>query len=619
MFIARTVKIVIVLFCFLPIGLAHAGVPTNQLQDHPAPYLALHGSDPVAWQEWTADAVARARDENKILFVSVGYFACHWCHVMQAESYKDDTVAAVLNEHYVSVKVDRELEPALDRRLMDFAQRIIGRGGWPLNVFITPEGCPIYALLYAPRDHFLQTLTRLQEIWQSDPDRVRGMVAAEGQQGFPEPDPDLDVVAMQKIIDAAPGKMLVRADTFDGGFGEQTKFPSVSQLQFLLTRYSRDEDSGIKPQIREFLEQTLDSMANRGINDHLSGGFFRYSVDPGWEIPHFEKMLYDNAALAELYIRAGKVFQRDDYHQVAKQTLTFMRQTMWQQGALVASLSAVDDDGVEGGHYLWQQSQLKQILNDDEYRLVGAVWGLDRANELEAGNQPRWHQTLSSYAEASGATLVQLEVNLESARNKLLVARTKRSLPVDDKLLAGWNALALRAFTLAAKEYDDKSYLDTASQLNHFLSETLWDGQRLTRAMAKGEPHGTASIQDYAYVARALVDYASAFGSEEDYGLAASVARAGWEKFYRGNAWYRQDGSLLTPPAGSEVMEDGPTPSPAAILIGVSFEIATREQDSAWLERIRGAVNRGQENLASAPYWYVSHMGAIQTVIDSIE
>ncbi len=617
MFFSRFVVQIFVVFAFLTLsGHVTAAELANQLQDHPAPYLALHGDDPVAWQEWKAEAVDRAREENKILFVSVGYFACHWCHVMQRESYQDDAVAAALNANFISVKVDRELEPALDDRLMNFAQSILGRGGWPLNVFITPEGFPLFAMLYAPKAQFLETLNRLQTIWQDDPDRVRKLVAIEAKQNFPAPDPDLNIASLQQLIDAAPAKMLVRTDSMDGGFGEQTKFPSVVQLEFLLSQFSRNQDGEIKQQIKEFLELTLDAMANRGMHDHLTGGFFRYSVDPGWEIPHFEKMLYDNAGLAGLYMRAGAAFDRADYHQIAQRTLTFMQQHMWHQGALVASFSAVDDDGIEGGHYLWQRQQVKQVLNDEEYQLVAAVWGLDRVSELEAGNQPRWHQPLADYAEKSGVSLSQLEATLETARNKLLMARTNRSLPVDDKLLAGWNALALSAFVQAARQYDNDSFRQTADQLNQFLGETLWDGGNLTRALAKGERHGTASIQDYAYVVRGLLDYAELSGDEQDYGLAETLAKDGWKKFYANNAWYREDGSLLAPPVGSEVMEDGATPSPAGILMGASFEIAKRNKDSAWLEQIRGAVNRGQKILAGNPYWFVSQMAAMQTVID---
>ncbi|MBX2883889.1 MAG: DUF255 domain-containing protein [Granulosicoccus sp.] len=585
----------------------------NQLKDHPAPYLALHGDDPVAWQEWGTNAVERARQENKILFVSVGYFACHWCHVMQQESYQDDEVADFLNDQFISIKVDRELEPALDGRLMSFTQAILGRGGWPLNVFITPEGDPIYALLYAPRGQFMQVLERLNLFWEKDPDKVRELVQRERQRPVGFPSADWNVEELETLVARAPGKMLVRADLERGGFGDSSKFPSAPQMHFLLSEYERTGEKSVK----EFIEVTLDGMATQGMHDHLTGGFFRYTVDADWYIPHFEKMLYDNAALADLYLQAGRVFSRDDYLDVAKSTLQFMQQAMWLDGALVASFSAVDDDSVEGGHYLWQMDELKTLLTADELNLVSNVWGLDRAPELEAGTLPRWDETLADYATTHNASVKNVSSLLASAREKLITARSKRSLPVDDKLLAGWNGLALNTFANAYAQFGDDSLKQTAENLATFLTTQLWDGKELVRARAKGVVQGTASIEDYAHVANGLWTWGEITENAELSRIAEKIARIGWQKFYKNAAWFTEDGSLLAPPTGVAIMEDGAIASPAAVLIAVSDKIARAVEDQDWILTVKAEVNRGQRELASSPYWFSTQMLALRQVMDS--
>ena len=589
----------------------------NRLKNHPAPYLALHGDDPVAWQEWGEEVLNHAQKENKIILVSVGYFACHWCHVMQQESYQNQEVADILNEHFISVKVDRELEAALDNRLMGFAQRIIGRGGWPLNVFITPDGHPIYALLYAPKEQFQEVLLRLQTIWVNDAEKVRNVVAKEAIQRFPATDANLDKDRFREIVAQSLEKIMARADTLQGGFGEQNKFPSAPQLEFLLDQVAAGVDAELSTPIKAFLSQTLDAMATLGLNDHLSGGFFRYTVDPSWEVPHFEKMLYDNAQLATIFIKAGQLFDREDYHQVAQRTLDFMRQYMWLDDGLVASFSAVDDDSIEGGHYLWHRNQLPELLTDQELKLITEVWGLGRPSELEAGNHVRWHQSLDTYSQQNEIPVEEANTLLQSAAAKLLASRSKRSLPVDDKLLAGWNGLALKAFALAADSYKNTEYVETADALSALFVNELWNGKELVRAKVKDQIFGTASLEDYAYVAQGLWQW-SRLSDNQAYGdLAARIARVGWKKFYKNNAWHREAESLLAIPVGVDVMEEGgATPAPAAVLISVSAEIANAIADEEWIKYILTTLNRGERYLESNPFWYVSQLQALHTALN---
>ena len=350
----------------------------NQLKQHPSPYLALHGSDPTAWQEWNPQTIERARRENKLLFVSIGYFSCHWCHVMQRESYKNADIAKLLNERFIPVKVDRELNGALDAELQAFAEATRKQAGWPLNVFITPEGYPLYALLYAPPQEFLQTISRLDTRWQQESDKLK-QVAQSAAQEMPVAQeteakfaPQIGQIYRQRLVEDA----LAQADPFRGGFGTANKFPHAPQLAALL----EIQRQAPQPKLGEFLRLTFDQMASLGLYDHVGGGFFRYTTDPDWHIPHFEKMLYDNAQLASLYLQAAKDLKQPAYRDTAHATLDFMLADMWDQttGAFITSTSAIDTHDREGGVYLWDKAALKKLLTPAEFKLATRYWGLDR-------------------------------------------------------------------------------------------------------------------------------------------------------------------------------------------------------------------------------------------------
>jgi len=292
------IRVLIFLFILLPV-VGHAEY-TNTLKGNSSPYLAMHGNDPVKWQQWNSDTVARARKENKLLFVSIGYFACHWCHVMQKESYQATDIAKVLNSEFIPVKVDRELNPALDARMIEFVNRTRGYSGWPLNVFITPEGYPLFGLVYLPHDDFKALVEKLATYWQQD---SAGLIADAKLAASELAPADIDFTKtnLTDRVDLAGEQFvkrtLIEADQFMGGFGEQSKFPSVPRLDALLRQYKKNPDE----KLGKFLKTTLNSMQKYGLNDSLGGGFFRYTVDPQWRVPHFEKMLYDNALLASLY------------------------------------------------------------------------------------------------------------------------------------------------------------------------------------------------------------------------------------------------------------------------------------------------------------------------------
>ncbi|MEN8130606.1 MAG: DUF255 domain-containing protein, partial [Pseudomonadota bacterium] len=363
------------LMLFLP-GVIYAGAELqNQLKGHASPYLALHGEDPVHWQTWGPQTIASARKSNKLMFVSSGYFSCHWCHVMQRESYKNKAIAQILNERFIPIKIDRELEPVLDEWLMAFIQETRGHGGWPLNVFLTPQGHPLVGVLYLPPEQFKDYLLKLDHIWNQDRQGLTetaanaAWVMNKRQQVAQGLIPDIQPFELEQQLNSQALKI---ADEMAGGFGQQTKFPLSPQLSALLTLYAKQSSQ----QMGDFLSLTLQQMADNGLYDRLGGGFYRYTVDPYWRIPHFEKMLYDNAQLVAVYFRAAEIFSRPEFENTAFFTLDFLlREMSTDEGGFVASLSAVDEQDREGAYYLWDRETLHEILSDQEYDIAIMAWG----------------------------------------------------------------------------------------------------------------------------------------------------------------------------------------------------------------------------------------------------
>lgn len=551
--------------CLLALPLAAMAAPlTNRLaahpSPHPSPYLALHGADPVAWQEWTPATVALARAQNKLLFVSIGYFSCHWCHVMQQESYRDPRIAEILNRDFIPVKVDRELNAALDAEMIEFARLTLGAAGWPLNVFITPEGYPLLATLYAKPDQFLGLITRLNERWRADSGELKAMaeeVAGSGKAApaVPaKPVPDLAATLRERLVEES----LARADSLRGGLNQARKFPVAPQLTAMLQIQARRPD----PRLAAWLTLTLDRMMAGGLRDHVAGGFFRYTVDPDWHTPHFEKMLYDNAQLALLYLRAARVLGKPQYLEIAFETLDFMLAEMRdaKTGAFITSTSAVDGEGREGGVYLWSKEQLRQILSQDEFATASRVWGLEAAAESELGYLPQ------QVREPTAAETAQLE----PAYRKLREARRQRLLPKDDKLLAGLNGLALKALSVAAAVAP--RYRRSADAVRDFLASQLWRKEGLEQGMGQGKPLGPADLDGYAFAASGLRHYARLSGRPADHALADKLAREAWRRFHSARGFRLAATTLLAAENWQAAIADGAAPSPSAELIAISLD-----------------------------------------------
>ena len=582
---------------------------SNTLNNHASPYLAMHSSDPVAWQEWNKETVARAKKEGKLIYVSSGYFSCHWCHVMQRESYKNKIVAKILNKNFIPVKVDREINSALDSRLIDFVERTQGRAGWPLNVFITPEGYPLVGMTYVPTKNFIAILNNLKSKWQLEKQDLKEIAkSATNELATPisKASANIKKDLGKKYFQGFLMQAETISDDMSGGFGQQNKFPSYPQLSTMLKIYEHQADEKLK----QFLTLTLERMASQGLNDQLAGGFYRYTIDPNWQTPHFEKMLYDNALLASLYLDAARIFRNEKFTQIAKDTLNFMHEVFRsKQGAYIASLSAVDNKGIEGGYYLWQRDELKKILARDEFKLVELMWQLEGNEDLEGGHHLVEVMNLTDAAVMLKIPLEKAKNYFSSAKKKMLRLRNKRSVPKDDKLLAAWNGLALSAYAKAAKQFNNKKYAKAAKEIKSYIYNHLWKNKTLFRAVKNGKALGEGGLEDYAYVAQGLHDWLEVENNNYDKEWLGALVQQSWLRFKSPKGWLLAEDMLLKYGQGEEVISDGVLPSASAILVKISLKLA--KNDKLLLDRSLKALNAAKSTVIEQPFWYASHIANV--------
>jgi hypothetical protein len=569
----------------------------NRLNDSPSPYLAAHGSDPVAWQEWNPATLELARKENKLLFVSIGYFSCHWCHVMQAESYRNPDIAALINNNFIPVKVDREIDVALDAEMIAYAQSTLGTAGWPLNVFITPEGYPLYATLYEPPVRFKLMLNSLGTEWLKDSAGLKA-IAKNAVKKVPagvkiKPTAALANKYRTQLVQEA----LEQADFLSGGLNVPRKFPLSPQLTALLEIEAHEHDA----KLAEWLDLTLDKMAEGGLRDQLSGGFFRYTVDPGWQKPHFEKMLYDNAQLAIIYLRAAAILKKPAYRDIAIDTLDFMLKDMRVGSGFITSISAVDEQGKEGGSYLWTEAQLKTVLDPDEYQLVHKVWGMSAASEFEDGYLPQYRIV------PSADELKRLQgINL-----KLQQQLDSRVVPKDTKLLAGLNGMMLETLSEAAEL--SPRYRQAADELGAFMLKQLWQNEVLYKGISKQQLLGQGDLEAYAYTASGLMRYAQLSGKKADRSIVLQMQELAWQKFHTPNGFLLEQGSELATPYHQVAIEDGPLPSPSAVLIKTSLESG----DKVLRQNAIDALAYGDVVLQSGVFWFSTQVMALNRLFQT--
>ena len=518
----------------------------NALAASTSPYLRQHADNPVDWRPWSEEALALARREDKPILLSIGYSACHWCHVMAHESFEDPAVAKVMNEHFVNVKVDREERPDLDQ-IYQTAHALMTRrsGGWPLTVFLTPEGVPYFAGTYFPKEArygmpgFLDLLPRIAAAYHE-----QGPTIAEQGKRLAAALESLEPAqAADALPEGAPlralGALEQRFDPVDGGFGGAPKFPHAPELAFCLRAWQRRGDARAATVVRT----TLSKMAEGGIFDQLGGGFCRYSVDAQWSIPHFEKMLYDNAALLALYADAALALDEPAFAEVARAVVGWMtREMRAQDGAFYSSLDA-DSEGEEGRFYVWTREEARAALSEDEWAAAAPYFGLDAPPNFEGH---AWNLRVATPPDVIATRLAiglrDVEARLARAKQKLFAKRAARIRPgLDDKILTAWNALAIGALARAARALDEPDFARLAFDALDALVATAWRGGRLYATRHGAKVALPAYLDDYAFLLAALIEAMQARFRPQDFALAVDLADRlldGFEDRERGGFWF---------------------------------------------------------------------------------
>jgi uncharacterized protein YyaL (SSP411 family) len=509
----------------------------NRLAQESSPYLLQHADNPVDWYPWGEEALAKAREEEKPILLSIGYAACHWCHVMAHESFEDEATAEVMNRHFVNVKVDREERPDLDSIYMNAVVAMTGQGGWPMTVFLTPEGHPFYGGTYFPptarygMPAFSQVLESVARAWETKRDDIESsatevsqhlgrQLGLQGQEGELSP----------ALFDQALKGLRQSYDRSQGGWGNAPKFPQSMTIEFLLRMaHSRDDESAL-----QMATHTLEMMARGGMYDHVGGGFARYSTDARWLVPHFEKMLYDNAQLARVYLHAWQLTGRDDFRRVVEETLDWVvREMRHEEGGFFSSLDA-DSEGEEGKFYVWQRDEIEEILEPDDASLFMLYYDVSKRGNWEGSNILNTPRELDEVARTLNMDEDEARQRLQQARQKLYDVRSQRVWPgLDDKVLTSWNGLMMAAFAEAGRILGRQDYTEVAVQNAQFLYDNLRTGEgRLLRTWKAGsEARYNGYLEDYAYLADGLLALYQAVFDERWFQWAEELAQMMLEHF----------------------------------------------------------------------------------------
>lgn len=516
----RTTRFFAFIFLFFLMACEQQEPYTNALLKESSPYLLQHAHNPVNWYPWGQEALDKAKEEEKLLLISIGYSSCHWCHVMERESFEDTTVANLMNQHFVSIKVDREERPDLDAIYMDACQLATGEAcGWPLNVFALPDGRPIWAGTYFPKKNWVEILHYFAQVYQDEPEKIntyatqllRGVRALDSITIKDSKLANLEMAAIGPALEA----IVFQMDTLYGGRRGAPKFPSPNLQELLLQWHFY---TGNEP-ARRTVETSLRRMAYGGVYDQLGGGFSRYSVDNQWKVPHFEKMLYDNAQLVSLYAQAYAFTGETDYALRVRETLRFIeRRFLGSEGGFYSSLDA-DSEGEEGQYYVWRQSEMEKLLPDNKWRsLFFEFFQVQPQGNWESGqNILHRQEDLSAFAERHQEKRTEMEKAFDDFKERLLNARHQRPSPaVDDKVLLSWNALMLKAYLDAYHYLEEEAYLETALVNAEFLLANFVqeDGQ-LFHSYKDKKVSVNAFLDDYAFLIQALIRlYESTFDSQ---------------------------------------------------------------------------------------------------------
>jgi len=591
---------------------SHTGRKPNRLIDEQSPYLRQHAYNPVDWYPWGAEAIARAKAENKPILLSIGYSACHWCHVMERESFENEDIARLMNERFVSIKVDREERPDLDQIYMDAVQLLTGRGGWPLTMFLTPEGKPFYGGTYFPPTDrhglpgFPRVLAGVSNAYREKPQDVEHNVerltraieessqyAAEG-----EVKPNLALTAARALAQ--------HCDSVNGGLGGAPKFPNTFVFSLLLRMFEAEGDLSLGEAVRH----TLAKMAKGGIHDQIGGGFHRYSVDEKWLVPHFEKMLYDNALIARLYLDAGRALNEPEFIGTARGILDYvLREMTSPEGGFYSSQDA-DSEGEEGKFFLWTPEEVSRVLESELAQIAMRYFDIGAEGNFEGRNIAHRTIEIGEAARMFGKTEEEMARAIATIRARLFAAREQRIKPGrDEKILAAWNGMMISALAEGYRATGDERYLAAAKRAVDFVMTRLWDGRALRRSSKDGVARFNAYLEDYALIASAMIDTYEATLEQRYLGLARTMADVILERFADGeNGGFfftsNDHEALIT---RSKPAFDGSTPSGNSAAVNALLRLSAYTGETRYLEGAARTI-RLFAGLAEKQPFAFSHM-----------
>lgn len=589
---------------------------TNDLINETSPYLLQHAHNPVNWKPWNDDALDEAQASNKLILISVGYAACHWCHVMERESFEDSLVAKVMNDNFVNIKVDREERPDVDQVYMSAVQLMTGSGGWPLNVIALPDGRPIWGGTYFKKEHWLNALTQIQETYLDQPEKLVEY-ATKLEEGIKT----IDLVQFNTNpinfettqIKEALDKWSVKFDTIYGGMRRQQKFMMPSNLNFLL-RYAYQKDDA---EIMNYVNTTLTKMAYGGVYDQLGGGFSRYSVDTRWHVPHFEKMLYDNAQLVLLYSDAYLVTKNELYKEIVSHTLDFIeREFTTDEGTFYSSYDADSNNDqnelVEGAFYVWKKDQLIELLGSD-YSLFEDYYNINDFGLWEHEQYVLIRTTSDSlFAEKHNLSLNEVKSKVRSWRETLMNIRAERVRPrLDDKVLTSWNALMIQGYVKAYTVFGEAAYLDAAKKNASFIiNKQLRRDGGLNHSYKEGKSSINGYLEDYASVIEAFIDLYEVTFDESWLTIAKQLADYSFDHFYDENSKMffftsDEDRSLVN---RSIVYRDNVIPASNSIMAKNLFKLYHYFDNEYYLETSRAMLNNVQPELQEYPEGFTNWM-----------
>jgi len=597
----------------------------NRLTESQSPYLLQHQDNPVDWYPWGEEALNRAKQEDKPIFLSIGYAACHWCHVMAHESFEDPKIADLMNEHFVNIKVDREERPDLDNIYMKAVVAMTGQGGWPMSVFLTPDGEPFYGGTYFPPQRrgnmpsFQQVLTSIARAWNEDRKQLLESSAKITQhlrssQGGDGEDGEIDGEYLENIVQ----RLYAGYDWINGGWGQAPKFPQAMTIDFLLAQSTRGNQDAL-----EMATHALTAMAKGGMYDVVGGGFSRYSVDQFWLVPHFEKMLYDNALLASAYLHGYLLSDNPHFKQVCQRTLDFViRELRHKEGGFYSSLDA-DSEGEEGKYYLWTKAELEELIPDpDEQELFMAAYNVSADGNFEGKTVLQRARSDQELARETGFDIPRVRETLNNLHDRLYQAREKRVRPTtDDKVLTAWNGLMLQTLAEAGRYLNQSRYTRMAQENAEFLLDALRrDDGRLLRAWRQGKTSQLAYLADYGALIIGLLALYQTDENERWYRAARTLTEDMLDLFYD-----PQDGFFDTGHDQEELLyrpqeiQDNATPSGSALAATALLLMAGYEINLEWHDIAVDTTKAQQELYKRQPIGFGQWLQAADLIVGPLQ